>query len=795
MKNDGTYEGAYSQRADAYSGYSQAEIDEEIAAQYFGVVFSSESNIRRVIENSSQQELSMWKKIVEHLKDFVKRIKDAIERYAVEDKTVRAALKADADTVEELARQFDVCLKEAAKNKKPAEQVQGGEKKSVEISENVPSVEQIEEVRKIGRKSINSFESAEIEKTQYWAKMFWDKLKTKSPFFRAWFGDWREYDTKEFEPLGTVQLIDAKNKHEAEQYIKYGIKNKTLFRGDVKNADTDFVINVGTQVYNDTLAYLNRRYSRNKKFDEYIAKLSLLNEIEKITQNAILLNSFVADSEKNPYQSFFHKFYTIANVGKNDYLVRLTVDELNSTDEPVRRAYNINGIKITPIAGIQVYKPAYTMGDSGDSISTISISKLFDIVKQNDEEFKPNPVNPAFLNEDGTPKVFYHGTNAQFTEFDRKKAKSSGLYGRGFYFTDSPSHAGQYGKAMAVYLKSENTLEPGKNNITKEELHRFLEAVAKNEDDYDIWNYGTADIDEILNSVYRNDAFAVIQDVNATAIGDFAEAIRLFNDVNGTSYDCVKTATETVVYKSEQIKSATDNIGTFDKGNPDIRYSKQITQQTEDNIEQLALENEALRELLDSAKDVEEELRNRLDAAKKMNRTTRGLIPDKTELFRIVRKYNHSKSGYTNAELVKYIDNIMWDLRDKQGDSNTLINSLTALMQDLLETSESVNRDLYEQYADFRKYFRGSTLYVNQKVYDFLLEEYGSKKNLRNVTLGKLNIKPMTETDSGTTLTQAYQDIVQYFPELLNPEVDESIRIIKKNSEDIRYILGIFSYS
>ena len=42
------------------------------------------------------------------------------------------------------------------------------------------------------------------------------------------------------------------------------------------------------------------------------------------------------------------------------------------------------------------------------------------------------------LNEDGTPKVFYHGTAAEFTEFDKKKARS-GLYGRGFYFTDSKS--------------------------------------------------------------------------------------------------------------------------------------------------------------------------------------------------------------------------------------------------------------------------------------------------------------------------------------------------------------------
>jgi hypothetical protein len=59
------------------------------------------------------------------------------------------------------------------------------------------------------------------------------------------------------------------------------------------------------------------------------------------------------------------------------------------------------------------------------------------------------------VNKDGTPKVVYHGTPAQFTVFDRKKAKYSGLYGRGFYFTESPSQAGVYGNRMDVYLRME----------------------------------------------------------------------------------------------------------------------------------------------------------------------------------------------------------------------------------------------------------------------------------------------------------------------------------------------------
>ena len=193
------------------------------------------------------------------------------------------------------------------------------------------------------------------------------------------------------------------------------------------------------------------------------------------------------------------------------------------------------------------------------------------------------------VNADGTPKIMYHGSPNSFTAFDKKKAKASGSYGKGFYFTDSESHAGQYGDKYAVYLNIKNPLEPGKNNLTKKQLMNFLEAVAESGEDYDIWNYGTENIAEIADSIYKNDAFSVIQDVNATAIGDFAEAIKLFNEVNGTDYDGIITPSETVVYEPTQIKSATDNIGTFDGNNPDIRFS--MKDSVEDNGELIAVHN------------------------------------------------------------------------------------------------------------------------------------------------------------------------------------------------------------
>ena len=59
----------------------------------------------------------------------------------------------------------------------------------------------------------------------------------------------------------------------------------------------------------------------------------------------------------------------------------------------------MSSIEISPIAVSQVYKPADTIGDGGDVLSTYSIADLFSLVKEYDKDFSPEPVNPALLNE------------------------------------------------------------------------------------------------------------------------------------------------------------------------------------------------------------------------------------------------------------------------------------------------------------------------------------------------------------------------------------------------------------
>ena len=57
---------------------------------------------------------------------------------------------------------------------------------------------------------------------------------------------------------------------------------------------------------------------------------------------------------------------------------------------------------------------------------------------------------------DGSPKVFYHGTNTKFDAFDIDKSKG-GWLGKSFYFTDSKSKAKGYGKnVISTYLNLKN---------------------------------------------------------------------------------------------------------------------------------------------------------------------------------------------------------------------------------------------------------------------------------------------------------------------------------------------------
>lgn len=214
--------------------------------------------------------------------------------------------------------------------------------------------------------------------------------------------------------------------------------------------------------------------------------------------------------------------------------------------------------------------------------------------EQQQEYFKDSKVRDA----EGRLKVMYRGGDETFTVFDRKKSKYSNLYGRGFYFTDSESHAKQYGNAKSFYLNITRPVSMTETTITQTQLKKFLEAVATNEDDFSFENYGYgATVDGVLESVYGKSDFAMLYDINQTAIGDMVAAVELFNEVNGTDYDGLILDTETVAFRSDQIKDIDNQTPTSD---PDIRFS--LKKPVEETKNLLALHNLTEKNLLDAVR-------------------------------------------------------------------------------------------------------------------------------------------------------------------------------------------------
>ena len=135
--------------------------------------------------------------------------------------------------------------------------------------------------------------------------------------------------------------------------------------------------------------------------------------------------------------------------------------------------------------------------------------------------------------ENGEPKVFYHNTNADFFAFNplyNGSSTDAGWLGDGFYFYGDPSEGQDYGeKKMSVFL---NIREP---YYASEEENRSL---SEQNDRSASLEFREERESEGYDGVYFN--------------GDLRQ--------------------ETVVFSPSQIKSATDNVGAFDKGNDDIRF-------------------------------------------------------------------------------------------------------------------------------------------------------------------------------------------------------------------------------
>ena len=143
------------------------------------------------------------------------------------------------------------------------------------------------------------------------------------------------------------------------------------------------------------------------------------------------------------------------------------------------------------------------------------------------------------VNADGTPKVVYHGTNAEFNTFQQE----NGAY----FFSESRDYA----ESMADERRG----------------NRIIEAYLKMKNPYTVKLSPEQFTDNIAEAPFIR---------YAKEHGHDGVIFEYDGSKEDLAYDKFY-----VVFDSTQIKSATDNIGTFDKTNPDIRYSASAQQASE----------------------------------------------------------------------------------------------------------------------------------------------------------------------------------------------------------------------
>lgn len=516
MKKDGTYDSAIKALREDYKGLNDEKLNDELCAEMAERLFNNEQELIDFIKKD--------RTLAERIKDMWLEILDILGRT---DEKTHAQLM------------WKKCLNEATKSN--SEAIKTGEVRNKKTTNPYGiSVEDISAIQNIPRKSVNKFSSEEIKIAEKFANRMWKELGVKSPFFRVGFGDWRANDNKT-----KINIVEVNEKIVPDNVspknvgvlLRNKLKNNELFRGDITNYDTGYKIQIGTFGYNDTLTYAQRELrKKGVTTEEAFRRINALSEIDKLIQNAILLDTEVINDKDNPNRSFMHSFYIVAKVDGIDKLIKIKVDELESPTNPAKRFYNLNDFEIInkkPLAVNWDLNPSTDAnGSKGIAPASISVSDLFNIVKQFDKSFNPKP-SSLVINEDGTPKIVYHTTSENFTVFDITKSRSwDGVPDYdlpGFYFSENYEDSASYGNnTMECYIKITKPYTGDVYSLAKEK-GSFRKA----------YNY------------------LIEQGYDGIIIDEFGEGYN-----------------EYIVLKPENIKSATDNIGTFDGNNPDIRYKR-----------------------------------------------------------------------------------------------------------------------------------------------------------------------------------------------------------------------------
>lgn len=554
------------------------------------------------------------------------------------------------------------------------------------------SDEEVNEIQSIGRKSLNQFTSADIQATEKFARIYWNEMGVKSPFFRAWFGDWRAND----------------NTH-----ITVATKSGNS-RGTVHNVDTGWNINVSGKVFSESQHRANKNTSA----------IPHLQNINDIVEKAVLLDSYSVGQLKSPNSLLMHSMYAVSDIGYGPELLKLYVEEMNDPNSVStgKRAYQLQNIeKASAVAGgVQGTTPS-SLATTTNAIRTVA--DLYASVKDKDSKFFSNS-SSKIVNPDGTPMILYHQTSSDFTIFDPMHPGAGTRDNEtpfGIFMKSSDKNIGLNGdKQMALYARIIHPLEVRDRQHLTRELKNISPDFSKISEEYRNLNFEyqrkADDAGEAVRAymlewrkehpdasrreIYNDARYNQLSDAEDLLIDEWEEEAKklenrskdvITRDLEENGYDGViilydkgsfGRSTDTyIALHPEQVKSATDNIGTFDKSNPDIRYSSRnrMSEETKAAIDAYRAQQDALSKAQKALYNQErkEIVRAYQDKLKNLERSYSQEVADiQKAFFSLVRSYEAKA--------------------DEAGASGQMVEELTeALKQEV--KAHDIDRELWEQ--------------------------------------------------------------------------------------------------
>lgn len=312
-------------------------------------------------------------------------------------------------------------------------------------------------------------------------------------------------------------------------------------------------------------------------------------------------------------------------------------------------------------------------------------------------EFKHWFGDSKVVDEDGKPLVVYHGTDAEFNVFDMSKGRAN-MDIQGAFFSPYELDAQGYGENVkAYYLSIRN---PADESTAYKALNKFKGQ-----------NNAGVKAREYLQSLGYDGVY------------------------NG--YD------EYIAFEPTQIKSATDNVGTFDPFNPDVRYS---------------------------LKETDENVRKQVDLTRELMEETGGYRLTQADAERVMKRVAKEFGSQTDAsELAADFARVMEYARQQNADMDQVDNELLSIADKMIAGSQQLDEEHEEEVKPIREKLRKTAISLTDSQKAEAASMTGSLGAYRKALFGQVRLSQQ----SGVSLDSVWSELSDLSPTLFPADTAE----------------------